>query len=114
MRNAYASLKTFGADAFADDEAIRPRIDQGRQELLRRPFSIESEPIVASQKRSGPVRRHARQSHPQAQENTIPIIPQRQSRRGFVQSGFNEVRSMPCPKKRAADLTEASRFRFRG
>jgi hypothetical protein len=99
LRNAYASLKTFGAGAFADDEAIRPRIDPGLQELLRRPFSIESAPVVAAHKRSGAVRRHAKRRHPPAQENTISIIPQRQSRRAFVQSGFNEVRSHAAPKK---------------
>jgi hypothetical protein len=75
LRNAYASLKTFGAGAFADGKAIGPWINQGRQKLLHRPMSIESEPIIASQKRSGALPRDARQRHPQAQETTIPIIP---------------------------------------
>jgi hypothetical protein len=74
LRNNYAWTQTFGAAAFAADEAVRSRIGQGRQDHRRRPFSIESAPIVASQKRSAAVRRYARQRHPSARKNTIPII----------------------------------------
>ena len=65
-------------------------MDQGRQDQGCRPFPTHAAPIVAPQKRSGAVHRHAKRRHPPARKNTIPIIP-RKSRRAFVQSGFNEV-----------------------
>jgi transposase len=49
---------------------------------------------------------------PAAGKTYNPITQPRKSRRAFVQSGFREVRT-PAPQKRAADLTEASRFPWR-
>jgi hypothetical protein len=108
-RNDSASPKTLVAVAFAGDEATRPRIRQGRQDQRRQPFPRRSTPLIAPRKRLRAVHRHAERRHSPERENTIPITP-RKSRRAFVQSGFNEVRSRAPPKKRAADLTEASRL----
>ena len=105
--------RTLGAVTFAGDEAVRSRMDQGRQDQGCRPFPTHAAPIVAPQKRSGAVHRHAKRRHPPARKNTIPIIP-RKSRRAFVQSGFNEVpgthRTHEPIERPAGDLTEASRL----
>ena len=75
LRNDQASPKTRVAVAFASDEAIRPRIGQGRQDQRRRPFRTHLAPLVAPHKGPNAFQRHAKRQHLPARENTIPITP---------------------------------------
>ena len=93
--------------------ALRQRLAPGRPRLRREPpTTIESSYATACPAAS--ICRHGSTDASRRQEkHTIPITQPRKSRRAFVQSGFREVRT-PAPQKRAADLTEASRFYWHG
>ena len=75
LHNDHASPKPLVAVAVAGDEAVRPRMGQGRQDPRRRPFSTHSARLILRLKRPGAVHRHAKRQHRPARKNTIPINP---------------------------------------